>query len=334
MDIVASGTAPPSGSVTRFRVYNVGGHMQGFPLSGLVQGETAGKTARLDTLDLAVGPIQLGAHGTVGESVMADFDLLVTDMAVLGPQYGGRLALNGRAAGPKQSIAIEAQATGERLRQDKNTIERFSLRANANTDRTLPFDATLALFGVAADTSRVDSVRVQLAGTVSSHRATLAAQGLQGSLALLLTGGLVDSTWTGHIDSLAFMHPRSGAWRQVTPAGLTAGRTGGDLDSLLLQSESALLRLSGSWERSGAWQGAMRLNGFGLERVPMKLPENMSLVGVLEARADLKGEGKRTLGTADLSVLACTLMVRGPEPATFTFGDLELGGTIAESSLD
>jgi|GEM_PF-1628717 len=332
-DIVASGTVPEAGPKTQFEVAHLGGQVRGLDVGGYLRGETEGKAFGIDSLDIAVGPVGLSGHGHMAQTVQGDFKLLADDLSGLDSAYGGRVALTGHVEGPRTGIHVTAEAMGEGLRGQGKTLEKLAMRLDVSMDPTVPFSGEMQALGFTSGKNRVDSVLVQAAGTVAVHQATLSGVGMKGSIELLLSGGWKDSTWTGTLDSLEVGHPKGGVWRLIHPAAMTANRTGGAIDSLRLESESASLVVLGSAKKDGTWKGALRLDGFELGRIPMKLPEHVSTTGFLRASADMNGQGALAFGKADLSVEACTLRVAGQNPARFAMNDLRLESTIDASAL-
>jgi len=332
-DIVASGSVPESGATTQFEINRVGGEIRALQLGGYLRGSSAGKAAQLDSLDLSWGTLTVNGHGSMGESVTGDFKLRSEDLSGLDPAYAGRAALQGHVEGPRTGMHVLAEGHAESLSGQGKKLAKLALRVDASTDPTVPFDARMQALGFAMGKNQIDSVEVHAVGTRDRHQATFSARGLQGSADLLLSGTWKDSTWTGTLDSLQMVHPKSGLWRLVQPCSLTANRNGGAIDSLRLESGRASLVLAGSGKNDGSWKGALRLDEFELARVPMKLPEHVSTTGFLRASATMNGQGKLAFGQTDLSVQACTLRVAGPNPARFVLSDLRLESTIDASAL-
>ena len=308
LDLATAGALDPELSAN-LAITGLGGTVRELPLRGGLRAEARGGTARLDSLDLGWGPLTVTASGTFDGAVTADFSLGAGDLSPLDPRLSGGLSLTGHAEGVPEAIVARVDGAGGGLGFETTGLDSLILSARGGLDPSEPFDVSLVALGIHRDTTRVDSVGLLAAGTRAEHRADLRVRALDASLDVVLAGGLVDSTWTGALDTLTAIHPAAGTWALAAPAPITVGPAGGKLDSLRLESEGSALLLAGEGTATGAWSGAFRLENLDLQRIPATTPEEISYEGVVRAEARFSGEGTRMTGEAHAGVdgLALTL---------------------------
>lgn len=332
-DLATEGGLTDLGVEATFAITDLGGALRELPVSGAVRGEVHGTAARVDTLHLGWGTLAITADGSVDENVQARFTLGAKDLAELDPRLAGRVELSGHGDGPRDAVALHAEGVAIGVAAPGTTMDSVGFVVDGNTDLAQPFNLAVVLRNLQAGGNQVDSVLVRARGTQDEHSLTLAGGGMKATTALLLSGGLRDSTWTGSLDSLRVVHPLAGVWQLAEPAGLQASAAGGALDSLVLVSGDARMAVGGSGRADGSWEGALRIEALDLDRFAVDLPEGTRFTGLLRGTAAFSGSGPKALGQAAFAVDVCSLQVTDPVPATFAFPELALETTIDEAAL-
>lgn len=333
LDLTTTGSLPDEGLRAQAELSRLSGQVRELELSGRILAQLEGEHVQVDSLRVQWGPARVTGEGSMTETVLADFSVFVDEISRLEPRFAGALALTAHAEGPRDALAVELEAEGSHISDLTHTVERLAVRAEATVMEDAAFDAAIDVWDVRADSTLVDSLSVRLTGALSSHALIVQAAGAQATAGFGLTGGLVDSTWTGAIDSLRVTHPLSGTWQSAGAAALRASPIGVALETLRLASGDAFLELAGSANKAGDWQAEFSMDRLGLAQLPIVWPDDLSATGYLRASASLKGQGPTALGDVNASVEACSLRVAGEVPLELTLDQASFDATIDEQAL-
>ena len=157
-------------------------------------------------IDLHVGPNVLNARGGFGAARdQLDWRIDATQLAVLGPDFGGALKGSGTLSGSMQAPALKLALEGQNLRLlGKHQLK--SLRASASVGSGQgaadPLVSDIEIANYASGTTRIASARLQTSGTRGSHGLRLAARGENFDALAEAQGGWNAGVWTGAVNKL------------------------------------------------------------------------------------------------------------------------------------
>ncbi len=256
---------------------------------------------------------------------------------------GGMVYRNGSLV--LQGMPFEAQGFAERLVQGSRQARdiRLDFKAGASPDSALSVtvrapeirvgDARLSLElgaqGTRARHTLSGNVRGQFTGRAAAER-------LPARLTLRAEGGWGDEQWSGHISQFDWVFEGLGDWPLSHPAALRIHKTGGELGLACWASRGAEACMQARLNESGAWQTAVRVSAFELDRLQRWLPAGVGLKGGLAADWQFSGQGDRLQeGRYELSVTSAQIeRMGGAAPFKFRPVPLTLRGMVSGRGAD
>jgi translocation and assembly module TamB len=157
-------------------------------------------------VDLHLGPNVLAASGSFGAPRdRLDWRIDASQLAALGPDFGGALRGNGTLAGTMATPSLTAALDGQNLRLlGKHTIRMLRASANLGSGQG-PNDALasdLQVFDYASGDTHVAQARLQTSGTRAAHTLHASARGDNFDALVDLRGGWTGNAWNGTVNAL------------------------------------------------------------------------------------------------------------------------------------
>ncbi|HEY9149785.1 MAG TPA: translocation/assembly module TamB domain-containing protein, partial [Gammaproteobacteria bacterium] len=266
----------------RLQLQDLAGELRGQALQGqglLIQ---RGEQLAVEDLELRSGQGRLALQGSLGEQWQANWTLDIPDLAELLPGGQGRLVGSGQVNGPRQQPRLQARLEGAGLAWERQAVERLAL--DLDWDIQGRWDLRLEAMELRHGAETLASLTAGVQGTAADHRLELAARRSDAALDLVLAGRWREAQWQGRILQADWQQEPLGVWSLRQPAGLQASATGGRLESLCWQRETAALCLTGEGDREQGWTTEL-----GMERLPLAwleflLPPGRQAQGQLDAR--------------------------------------------------
>ncbi len=157
-------------------------------------------------VDLHVGPNVLAAKGSFGAGGdKLDWRLDATQLAVLGPDFGGALkgagTLSGTMAAPSLTLALDGQNL-RLLGKHQVKLLRATASVGSGQGAADPLVSDIEITGYASGAARVASARLQTSGTRGAHSLRLAARGEDFDALAEVRGGWNAGAWNGTVGTL------------------------------------------------------------------------------------------------------------------------------------
>ncbi len=270
----------------------------------------------VDELALEWGNASARASGSVGEQLGLRVDVDVPDLGIALADAGGTVRLAADVTGSRTTPRLAGTASAVDVRYGDMSMDRLASDFDVSPAADGNANATLRIGRVVSGTRSLDSASLSLRGSAPDHViAFTVAAGDSTRLALNVTGGYAENTWSGRIQQFDAHLPIAGAWTIDRDAGLTASPRILRLEPLCLASDPARLCLEGARDSTGAVQARVSLADFGLGRLAGFVPVGWSLDGTFgfNMQADVDAEG---------TILASLDADAGNARVVFPVGDL------------
>jgi len=141
-----------------------------------------------------------GAFGAPGDALA--LALFAPELAALGGEFAGSLALDARLVGTREQPGGEFSATAHELVLPGVAIAGLDARARIAPSGARELSAELRADGLLLGGARVEDASLAASGTLAAHEITLEAHSAEQALRARLAGGW-DGAWSGRADSLA-----------------------------------------------------------------------------------------------------------------------------------
>lgn len=279
----SSGTLRDGGPYGQVDLLDLDGNLRGNPVAGRVRLELAGERYRLPRLDLRSGTARVTAAGTFTKDAgNLDWRLEAPNLGQALPDAGGAVTAEGNLNGPWEAPRVRARANGQSITFQTYNVATLALVADvdlaSNGPMVIDLDATNVGFGE----RRFDTVTLDGRGTRRDHEMTLAVRAPEGTLDLILAGGLAGTTsWSGEIRQLDLTNEQTGRWALAQPAGLAAGTEQAALRNFCWVSaeNNAKLCADGQWSKTGPWNATGTIADLPFSMFKPFLPPDLEITG-------------------------------------------------------
>jgi len=161
-------------------------------------------------IDLHIGPNVINARGSFGATRdTLDWRIDASQLAVLGPDFGGALTGSGTLSGSLQAPALTLALTGQKLRlPGKHQVGALRASASVGSGQGAadPFISDVEITdyagGANGSATRVASARLQTTGTRGAHAIHASARGEHFNALVDVHGVWNGNAWTGSVDKL------------------------------------------------------------------------------------------------------------------------------------
>ena len=280
-----------------FSIAGLSGSLRGNAISGggniMLDGE------RLTTTGLVLnsGPSRLAVQGKAGEDFALDIVFDSPDLGTLLPESGGELHLRGQLRGSPHEPTLALDLDGSALQYGTTGVGRLEATLTSRFAGEGQLQGALAAKGLLVEGTRLDSLRIDYAGSLRQVGLDLDLNGALGTVAGRVEIGR-DEVWRGHIADLKLSSATYGQWRQGLPASFVLGEEKFDLEQLCLAEGEERFCLGGGadWAGEATWRLAAEGEGLSLERLHRSGLSKQALSGNLSLA--LKAGGREDRLTA------------------------------------
>jgi translocation and assembly module TamB len=176
------------------------------PLSGHARLVADSRHVSNADVDLHVGPNVLAARGSFGAGTdKLDWRIDASQLAALGPGFGGSLRGSGTLSGTAATPSLSAALDGQNLKLlGTHTIGALRASANLGSGRggADPLVSDVQVTEYANGDTRVAQARLQTTGTRAAHTVSLSARGNDFDAAAAVSGGWSANAWNGTVATL------------------------------------------------------------------------------------------------------------------------------------
>ncbi|MDM5179641.1 translocation/assembly module TamB domain-containing protein [Massilia sp. DJPM01] len=176
------------------------------PLWGYAKVAADSKHVSDADVDLHVGPNIVAAKGSFGAGAdKLDWRIDATQLAALGPDFGGVLKGAGTVSGTMAAPAVSAVLEGQNLKVlGKHQVKTLRASANLGSGRGAddPLVSDIAITEYVSGDTRIDSAHLQTSGTRGAHLLRLDARSDAFDATGEIRGGWANSAWTGTVAAL------------------------------------------------------------------------------------------------------------------------------------
>ncbi len=277
---------------------SLAGTLRGHPLGGRADLALAGRRLDIEAIDLSWGAAGLRLKGRVEETIDLTFAVETSDLGVALPGASGAVHVAGKAAGSRSAPKLDIELTGDAIAVANHRVEAVSGRIVADLSESGRSDVSILARGIASSGVNVDSLALTALGTRRTHEATtlLRSDSLGLRLDLAAAGGLVDSTWKGHLNRLDIVARDAGEWGLEGPAEVRAGKSAAGIDGFCLKPRggppggaavdpATHVCIDGSWARAKGADGKIDIAALPLALFRPFLPNEMSIDGTMAVKA-------------------------------------------------
>jgi translocation and assembly module TamB len=296
----ASGRLDPKAQAL-LRITFADSRYRGQPLSGQAELNVSARRIWGSDIALALGANRLNAHGAFGTAGdRLDWRIAAADLAVIGPDFGGRGIASGTLEGTPGAPSGTFSANAEQLRWSGQRLA--SLNAKGRLERGL--DGTLALNaelrGYRSNGIAFERASVTASGRRTSHTLTIAAAGADFDARAELAGGWREKAgWSGTLRTLENRGRHALTLHAPAPLALAPGRfslsaaalryAGGSIDMHALSLDV------GRWSSRGEMRGISAAHLYALAGTPGGAETSLKLGGKWSVAAAERVDGSMEL---------------------------------------
>jgi translocation and assembly module TamB len=297
VSLSVTGDAAMQGDAVRARVASLTGN-------GTLRGRSFDVSARdvtfdgaeltVAALDLNAGQSSLSLAGRYSPSQSdLEFSLAAPNLSELLPEAAGHITANGYLKAERNVFDLRARAEGGEIAVRGVKVEGLTVDTRIGMAEDAPVNGSIVVRGLAAGEQEFASLRVDLEGIASQHRALLRAERGTDRLSATLAGAFKDSQWMGEISGFELLSDMLGQWRLEHSARLHVSRASQTLGPLCITSVQSRLCLEGDNSETQAWRASV-----GVMRLPLALltplvkSKQLSISGALDAEFGAAGQGE------------------------------------------
>jgi translocation and assembly module TamB len=188
--IESSGRQGDAGWTARLQLDELGGTLRGRALQGSLALDLAPDDSGALQLDLGIGESRVRGAGRIGQRLDLQLALDPLQLADVLPDAGGRIEGRLRVQGPVSLPGVSGSLSGTELRYRDLAIERFEAELDLPADPQASGSASVIARDVLRGTSRLDQIKLSLAGSQREHRIEADATAPDLALHMALQGGL------------------------------------------------------------------------------------------------------------------------------------------------
>lgn len=259
-----------------------------------------------------VGTGSAFVSGRLGDTLSLHATLSARDLSTVSARATGLVEGKARVEGTRQAPSVNIVAEARDVQWDSLSVETFQLEAVVDPETGGVVDVVTSATHAAVGTRSVDSVHVEVSGTMESHRFDARLVGLGATGEIGASGGIEDEVWSGDVDRLALSSPTAGAWTSPRGASAMISRDAVAVDTLCLAEAGASVCGAGMWYRDSIASGEVAVDGVNGDRLAPFLPAGWSWDGTLSAIANLVvGPEGGMAGRAEAELTRGRLVVSG-----------------------
>lgn len=306
------------------QIRSLTGNIAGAELQG--SGSVRLEDARIRTqgLNISAGASRLELEDSTGAGF--DFTLEAPDLRQLHPDIAGAIAARGHFEGALVAPTLRIDATGNKLQWQDWTAEQFELDIDLRDGGEQPSSARLTANGLATPALDMRAARLELDGSLASHRIALstagAGTGRSGELDLAATGGFADDAWRGEITKLQLAHPLTGDWKMRAGAEreIVLAADAINVPAVCLDGDQGHACLGPFRKDDETWLAAARLDAIPVSAIAGWLPEGLEYRGTVDGRFRIAGNARGLDGHAEFNLAAGAIRQGGDDDGETLLG--------------
>lgn len=283
------------------------GRVRGYPLRAQAQVTLNDDVYELQGVELQSDSNVIRAGGTIANHWKLDWDINAPKLAALMPQLQGVLNARGQVRGPRDAPQISYSLLGENLRFDTTQAARVESRGELDFNESQPTHVTLQAKQLRVAAAPIDSIALELNGSLNAHRITGSLRAPKGGVDLAAAGQWREHAWNGQIERADVRQARFGEWKLEHAVALQASGTSAHAQELCWRSEAARLCADANWSTTAGGDAHMKLAGLPLSALQPFFPEGVGMTGVISGALEAHGQPRAQqalaiTGTAQLQI--------------------------------
>lgn len=319
------------------------GSLRNQPLRLNAKAQYVGDHVVVDTFELVSGATTASVSGRFGWAPDARLDgrwsIDSSDLSSVWPTLGGTLETEGTAKGQVAAPNVQATLSARNIVFAENSVDSAKLDAGVDWSGNTRSNVDLDITGVEAGGQAIDTVTLELDGTLSAHSLAANVDSDIARLDLGLDGGLNKETgnWRFTLNQLRAAYDKLAPWTLASPAAGSVSAEAQSIDDACLTSGEARLCLTGRHDAKAS-SAKIRLSDFAYDYAEPFFPEGLEVAGTMSGTVDarLPAQGDPDID-ADLRTSDGYVNMAQPDGETVRIVDMEPGRIrleMQQSALD
>ena len=290
----------PFGSVELPRLE---GTLRGQPVEASARVDFAGRTTFLRQCSLRLATARARASGSFGDAWDLRWTLDASDLQPVLADARGSLHASGSVSGAKTVPRVLLEASGRSLAFGDRKAASLTIDGDVDLAERGTLRLDLAATGLvpAAGRRPIDTLRLSGRGTRGDHTVRLDVASRDGTLVLLLAGGVSGKRWRGEIRGLDLQSRDAGRWTLAAPAELALSSDAASLRGFCWTSGAARLCADADWREGSRSTLTASLGELPFSLFSPWLPPSVQVTGTLNGRISAETGGGRVLADAALT---------------------------------
>ncbi|MEH6584021.1 MAG: translocation/assembly module TamB domain-containing protein [Halioglobus sp.] len=259
------------GLLAQVNIERSSGQLLDYPLELSAEGELAGESLKLNSLDLSSGQNQLKASGHLAANALAlNWELRALSPGELLAGASGSITGTGTISGSPEAPLISARLKGTAVALDSLSTPRFDLNLTAGTgpDDVLALDVQTGPLLDGVDTL-ADTLSLTAQGSNNKHTIELVVIAAEQKLQTRLQGGVNAAldAWNGKLAALQASTTGFGQWSLENAAPLSLGADAATLGNSCVNRDDGpgSICVAGNWSASANSDLALTLKQIPLD---------------------------------------------------------------------
>ncbi|RLJ20443.1 DUF490 domain-containing protein [bacterium endosymbiont of Escarpia laminata] len=343
LELTSRGQLLEDGPQVEMKLARLDGELRDYPIKAKGNLKLAAETLQIDSLELISGSSVAHIDGTAGNTLNLEWSLQADDLASLWPGLSGSLQGGGRLSGSRETPQIHADISGRAISFEAHEVAELQIQAALDLSRNQQVDLDLVAQGLKSGALQWQQLSLSAKGTRAAHHIELNLVSQQAPAAqLTIDAGLDEnSSWSGHLQTLALTLPEVGRWDLERPTAFTLAAKTQQLQDLCLAAGEGRLCADFDGNADHGWKAKLNAPAFPLAFFQQWLPPELALTGRSDLAADFHTAPNGTiLGHADIRLPKGELVFKlNGEPRQVDFsgghlqGKLDAKGAHAEITI-
>lgn len=296
------------------------GRLRTYPVNAQAHLAINDDTYELRGAELRTDNNSVRAHGTLAKDWQLDWELNAPKLAALLPQLQGMLTAQGQLRGPRDLPQISYTLQGENLVYKTTQVARIESSGKLDINELQPTHFSLRAQQLVQAGTAVDSVALELAGSLNTHRFTAALRAPRGSADVALAGQWREHAWNGRLERADLRQADYGEWKLERTGAMQASRSAAHVTESCWQGAAGRVCTDANWSEAAGLDVNLRLTELPLTVLRPAFPEGVAATGVLSAALRVHAQSREQLAP----------IVNGALQMQLTPGQLTLTGVADE----
>lgn len=282
------------------------GELNGRPLSGNARLHYDDGAARVERLALNAGDAQLEVSGSADETLALDWRVAIPRLGDLVPDWGGRIAGNGRVAGPPDAPRITLNVDAREVVTPVADVATLAINGDLAPFGGGQTALDLGATDVVAEAVTLRSLALRVSGTPDDHLLEVELSSTHGDATFALAGMVEDMDWRGQLRRATLVPAGIDPWQLVEPVNLAWREGAVDLEQACWRNDGARLCMAASGDAAD-WRARLDAQAIPLALVASlarnALPrDDLEYTGSFGLEADFAARGGAVTGQARLDL--------------------------------